>query len=130
MQEAIVFACLVTIVMWLPYLAASAVVQGLGSVLGGDPKSDPTPLPAWAVRLRQAHANAAENLSAFVGVCFAASLTGQVETTIVAAAFIYSYARIAHYLCYGFGIPVFRTVSFMVSWLAIVYIGVSILGLI
>ncbi|AWZ01109.1 MAG: MAPEG family protein [Rhodobiaceae bacterium] len=130
MQEAIVFACLITVVMWLPYLAASAVVQGVGSVLGGDPKSDLTPLPAWATRLRQAHANAAENLAAFVGVCFAASLTENGETTVVAVAFIYTYARIAHYLCYGFGVPFFRTLSFIVSWLSIVYIGISSLGLI
>jgi uncharacterized MAPEG superfamily protein len=130
MQEAIVFACLVTVVMWLPYLAASAAVQGLGSVLSGDPKSNPTPLPAWAIRLRQAHANATENLAAFVGVCIAASLMGDVETTVVAAAFIYTYARIAYYLCYGFGIPFFRTASFIVSWLAIVYIGLASLSLI
>ena len=116
--------------MWLPYLASSAAVQGLGSVLGGDPKADPTPLPAWAIRLRRAHANSTENLAAFVGVCIAASLAGNVETTIVAAAFIYTYARIAYYLCYGFGIPFFRTVSIIVSWLAIVYIGLSSLSLI
>ncbi len=130
MQEAIVFACLVTIVMWVPYLVAAAAVQGVGAVLGGNPKADPTPLPTWAQRLRQAHANAAENLAAFVGVCFAATLAGDVEMTVVAAAFIYTYARIAHYLCYGLGIPVFRTVSFMVSWFATFYIGLSSLGLI
>ncbi len=130
MQEAIVFACLVTIVMWVPYLVAAAAVQGVGAVLGGNPKADPTPLPAWAQRLRQAHANAAENLAAFVGVCFAATLAGTIEVTVVTAAFIYTFARIAHYLCYGLGIPVLRTVSFMVSWFATFYIGLSSLGLI
>ncbi|PCJ71910.1 MAG: hypothetical protein COA62_04940 [Rhodobiaceae bacterium] len=130
MQEAIVFACLMTVVMWLPYLSAAAIVRGPLSVLGGDPKADTKPMPAWATRLQQAHANATENLAAFVGVCVAANMSGSVTFTVTAVAFIYSFARIAHYLCYGMGIPLLRTVSFMVSWAATIFIGLRAVGLV
>lgn len=132
MLEPIVFACLVTVIMWLPYLGATAFVSGPLSVLAGDPIGDSTsdkpPLPNWVRRLRQAHANAAENLAAFVGVCIAANWVGDVPGEVIVAAYAYSYARIAHYIFYGVSIAFLRTAAFMVSWLSILFIGFSAIG--
>ena len=132
MMEPIVFACLITVIMWVPYLGATAFVRGPLSVLAGDPIGDSTsdkpPLPNWVRRLRQAHANAAENLAAFVGVCIAANWVGDVPGEVIIAGYTYSYARIAHYVFYGISIPFLRTAAFMVSWSSILFIGFWVVG--
>ena len=132
MLDPIVFACLLTAGMWLPYLAATALVKGAPTVLAGDPVAKLTenrkPLPGWVNRLRQAHANAVENLAAFVGVCVAAHWAGDLTSNVVMASYAYSYARVAHYVFYGISIPFLRTAAFMVSWLSIFYIGFFALG--
>lgn len=132
MIEPIVLACLITVNMWLPYLVASAFVRGPLSVLGGDPVGgstiDKPPLPSWARRLRRAHANAVENLAAFVGVSLVAYGVGDVSSEVIVAAYAYSGARVAHYVFYGMSIPFLRTAAFMVSWFSIIFIGFCAIG--
>lgn len=132
MLEPIVFACLLTAGMWLPYLGATALLKGAPAVLAGDPVAKLTEnkkqLPGWVKRLQQAHANAVENLAIFVGVCVAANWAGNVSNEVVFASYAYSYARIAHYVFYGFSIPFLRTAAFMISWLSIFYVGFFALG--
>lgn len=132
MIEPIVFACLITANMWVPYLAAKAYVRGPLSVLAGDPIGGPIaekqPLPGWARRLRQAHANAVENLAAFVGVSLAAQWVGDVPSDVIFAGYAYSVARVAHYALYGVSVPFLRTAAFMVSWFSIIFIGLWAIG--
>ena len=114
--------------MWMPALMAASRTRGMASVLAGNPKADTTAIPAWAARLNQAHQNAAENLPAFIGVCVAAVLAEAVTPEAIFAAFLYSYARIAHAIFYVFSVAFVRTASFMTSWVAILYIGLAVLG--
>ena len=114
--------------MWMPALMAAVRTRGMASVLAGNPKTDTTEIPAWARRLNQAHQNAVENLPAFIGVCVAAVLADAVTPETIFAAFLYSYARIAHAVFYIFSVFFVRTISFMISWAAIIYIGLVVLG--
>jgi len=125
MITAVIVASLMTITMWFPYLIASTLVRGQASTMAGNPRLDDTPIPDWANRLKQAHQNAVENLPAFIGVCVMAQMADVVSPAMILAGVIYNYARAAHYVLYGLSVPFLRTVSFMVSWLATVYIGIS-----
>lgn len=134
MLEAIIVASLLTVFMWLPYLIGASISSGVPALLSANPKKQITEIPEWASRLQQAHQNAIENLPAFVAVCLVAVLVSQesgqaVNSNLDLAAYVFCAARAAHYLCYGFGIPMARTLFFMLSWMAIVYIGLATLML-
>jgi uncharacterized MAPEG superfamily protein len=53
----------------------------------------------------------------------------QVSTPVTrAAAVAYFFARLAHVLVYTFGVPVMRTLTFTVGWVAAILILLSVLG--
>jgi uncharacterized MAPEG superfamily protein len=124
MYLAVIIASLLTISMWIPYLSAATLARGMASTLAGNPRLDPTPIPAWATRLKQAHQNAAENLAAFVGVSLVAQLAGATTPQMELAAFVYIAARAGHYVAYGLSISYLRTTLFVVGWMATMYIGI------
>lgn len=121
--EPIIIASLLTVSLWLPHLMAASLTRGIASVLSGNPRKDTRPLPGWAMRSSQAHQNALENLTAFIAVCMVAHIAGLNSAELVFAAYAYCLARIAHYLCYVFAVPILRTTFFLLSWISIVYIG-------
>jgi len=112
----ILLACLITMMMWIPYLQLTVI-------LSGDPKSDNRTTPAWAKRLQQAHYNAVENLPIFIGICLVAEFTQSSTPLMIAAAMMYCIVRVAHYVFYALGIPFLRTIAFMIGWLSTLYIG-------
>ena len=108
------WAAAFTGLMWMPYILNLIAVRGLIAAVGYP--VDPKPLAPWAARMKQAHANAIENLVVFgllVLVAHAAGVNN--EVTAIACA-VYFWARVVHFVVFALGIPWLRTLSFAVCF--------------
>ena len=115
-----------TTVLWIPYILNLIMVRGLVDAVGYP--EDPKPLAPWAVRMKAAHYNAVENLVVFAALVLILNAVGISNDTTILACNIYFWARVAHFLVYGFGIPWLRTLSFAVAWLAMLLIFIEIVS--
>lgn len=114
---ALTWVAVLTSILWMPYLTARSSTLGVWGVFAFPPNSADTPEPpAWADRARRAHANAVENLVVFSALVVAVELSGGGDGRTAAAAWTYLGARGAHWLLYVAGVPVLRTLSFVVGW--------------
>ena len=120
-----------TVLMWVPYILSRLVVWGpkdfLSNYPAGYPTNEPEP-PLWAQRAKRAHLNMVETMPAFVAVVVAAlMLPERVDADTVGTwAAVFYYARVMHYIIYTLGIPYLRTPSYLVSWVAILAIGMQV----
>jgi uncharacterized MAPEG superfamily protein len=105
-----------TAVMWIPYILNRIMVRGLADAVGYP--ADPKPVAPWAQRMQAAHANAVENLVVFAALVLVADAVGATGGCTAAAATVYFWARVAHYLAYTFAIPWVRTLAFAAGWAA------------
>jgi len=64
----------------------------------------------------------------FASLILVAYVAGVSTPVTLIAAGTYFWARVAHYLIYGLGIPVLRTGAFVVGWSAQLAIAWQILG--
>jgi uncharacterized MAPEG superfamily protein len=102
---------------WIPYVLDRCAVRGVIGAMANPSPSD-APQSSWAQRMMAAHVNAVENLVLFAPIVLVLQdLKISTETTALACA-VYFWARLAHLVCYTFGIPVARTLAFTVAWLA------------
>ena len=114
---ALTWVAVLTSIMWMPYLGARSLTLGVWGVFAFPPKGvDAKEPPAWADRARRAHTNATENLILFCALIVAVELSGGGDATTAVAAWTFLGARAAHWLLYLAGVPVLRTLSFMVGW--------------
>jgi uncharacterized MAPEG superfamily protein len=103
--------------MWIPYILDRIAVRGLMEAMD-NPKPGATPQSAWAMRMYFAHTNAVENLVIFASlVLIANALDISTRTTAIACA-VYFWARLAHFAIYALGIPMLRTLTFAVGFVA------------
>jgi uncharacterized MAPEG superfamily protein len=116
---------LMTALFWLPYVLERMVVRGLWPAFAGAIPQMPDSL--WAQRAIRAHQNAVENLVVFAPAVLVAHALGISTPTTRAAAAIYFFARLTHFLVYTAGIPVARTLAFTVGWVAQIVILAGIL---
>jgi len=114
-----------TLLLWLPYILARLMTYGLVPTLAY--RADKEPLPAWAERAKKAHYNAVENLAPFAALVLTAQLAGASNSTTATACIVYFWARVAHYLAYLSTIPYLRTLTFAISWVAMIVIFVQIM---
>lgn len=125
---------LLTILLWTPYILARVFVWGLPTFLNnypeGFPVEQPQP-PLWAERAKRAHLNMVETMPAFIGVVLGAwFLAGENAGAALGQwAQIFLFARIAYSVVYILGVPYLRTPTYLVSWFAILMIGITGLGL-
>jgi len=118
---------ILTGLLWVPYILDRVMVRGL---MGAMANPSPTDLPqsAWAQRLQKAHVNAVENLVIFATLVLTLNvLHHSTESTVLACA-VYFWARLAHAIIYWLGIPVLRTLSFAVGFLAQVALVLAVFG--
>lgn len=108
------WATALTILLWIPYALAHIMNVGLLPTLTY--KSDDTPLPAWAARAKQAHANAIENLVPFAVLVLVAHQLDISNTATTSAAVAYFWLRLAHFITYTADVPFGRTVTFAGAW--------------
>ena len=114
--------------MWVPYIVNRAQVRGLNGAMANPSRAD-KPQAEWANRMMFAHDNAVENLVIFAPlVLILNAIDYSTQWTVLACA-VYFWARLAHALVYTFGIPVLRTVTFTVGFLAQAVLALAIFKL-
>jgi uncharacterized MAPEG superfamily protein len=114
-----------TAVLWIPYILNTIMVRGLVDTVGYP--ENPKPLAPWAARMKAAHYNAVENLVVFSTLVLVLNAAGISNGTTIMACQVYFWARLVHYLVYGFGLPWLRTLSFAVGWLCCVALILQLL---
>ena len=109
-----------TALMWLPYILQRIIEHGLMATItyGADDK----PIAAWAERAKRAHYNAIENLAPFAALVLVAHATGATNAATAAAATVYFWIRLAHFVLQTMGVPYGRTICFAIGWAAMVCI--------
>jgi len=114
-----------TTVLWIPYILNLIMVRGLADAVGYP--EDPKPLAPWAARMKAAHYNAVENLVVFAALVLTLHTVGLSNDTTVLACRVYFWARLAHFLVYGFGVPWLRTITYVVGWVCTVALILQLL---
>ncbi|MDQ7976058.1 MAPEG family protein [Paraburkholderia sp. SARCC-3016] len=117
-----------TALMWVPYMGARILTRGAGRTLGDPADPSASADPAWAQRARRAHANAVENFAVFAPLVIILALIGVSTPMTVLAAQTYLGARVVHYVVYAAGLPVVRTLAFVVGVGATLVIAAAVLG--
>ena len=120
------------ILLWTPYILSRAITWGIPTFLNnypdGFPQEQPD-VPLWAARAHRAHLNMLETLLPFTAVVVAADQMAP-ESSYVAIAMwaqIFFLARLGHAVVYILGVPYLRTPVYLVSWLAVLMIGSTII---
>ncbi len=101
--------------LWMPIIVNRLREMGMWKALR-NPEPDTRPHAAWAYRLANAHRNAIENLVVFAPLALGVHVMelGTAATAIAAA--LYFWSRLAHALIYTFGVPLLRTIAFVVGF--------------
>jgi uncharacterized MAPEG superfamily protein len=125
---ALTLVCVLTAMMWIPYVTARMFTLGVWGVFAFPPKqTGRLAPPPWADRAHRAHTNAVESLVLFGMLIMAVELSGGGDATTAAAAWTYLGARAAHWLLYTTGVPVLRTLSFAVGWVCTLVLAAYVL---
>ena len=108
---------ILTGILWIPYMIDRAKVRGfMGSM--DNPSRNDKPQSPWAQRMYFAHTNAVDNLVIFAPLVLILDDIGYSTQTTVIACAVYFWARLAHAIVYAIGVPVLRTLAFLVGFLA------------
>jgi len=117
--------CILTGLLWVPYMLDRIKVRGLMGTMA-NPSAKDTPQSPWAQRLYFAHTNAVDNLVVFAPLVLILDTLGRSTSATVIACAVYFWARLAHAIVYAFGLPVFRTLAFLVGFAAQVVLVIAI----
>lgn len=121
--------CILTGLLWVPYMLDRIKVRGLMGTMG-NPSPKDTPQAPWAQRLYFAHTNAVDNLVVFAPLVLILDTLGRSTNATIIACAVYFWARLAHAIVYALGLPVFRTLAFLVGFGAQAVLAVSVLRMI
>lgn len=126
----LVAAAVLTVLQWTPYIAQRAFLWGFGTFLTNYPDrfpaQEPEP-PLWAQRAKRAHLNMVETFPAFAAVVLAGEVAGASVPGAAMAAQLFFVSRVLYAAVYTMGLPFLRTPVYLVSWGAILYLGVGLL---
>ncbi|MFN3657707.1 MAG: MAPEG family protein [Pseudolabrys sp.] len=120
---------ILTGLLWIPYILDRIKVRGLMGAMANPSRSD-TPQSPWAQRLYFAHTNAVDNLVIFAPLVLILDNIGYSSPATVAACAVYFWARLAHAVVYGLGIPVARTLAFAVGFGAQAVLVLAVFGVV
>lgn len=113
--------------MWVPIIINRLSEMGVWKALK-NPEPDVRPHADWAYRLSHAHRNAIENLAVFAPLALAVHGLGIGSSSTAMACWLYLASRIAHAVIYTLGIPLLRTIAFVVGFGAQMLLALRILG--
>ena len=116
---------ILTGLMWVPYILNRVQVRGLGGAMGNPSRTD-RPHSEWATRMMFAHDNAVENLIIFAPLVLILNAADYSTNWTVMACAVYFWARLAHLIVYTLGVPVLRTLTFTVAFLAQVVLALAV----
>jgi uncharacterized MAPEG superfamily protein len=117
---------ILTGLLWVPYVLNRMMVRGIAGAMANPSRND-KPLTDWANRLLFAHDNAVENLIIFAPLVLILNAADFSSKWTVLACAVYFWSRVAHLIVYTLGLPVFRTLAFLVGFAAQVVLAVAIL---
>jgi uncharacterized MAPEG superfamily protein len=118
---------ILTGLLWVPYILDRIVVRGLMGAMVNPAPTD-APQSPWAQRLQKAHYNAVENLVIFATLVLILAVQQHATMSTAIACAVYFWARLAHAVIYMLGIPVLRTLSFAVGFLAQIALVLAVFG--
>lgn len=116
-----------TALIWIPIIVNRLIEMGPWKALK-NPQPDVRPRADWAYRLANAHRNAIENLVVFAPLAIIVHVLGLGTALTATASAAFLYARIAHAVIYAFGIPLLRTIAFVIGFACEMILGLRILG--
>lgn len=111
----LVWVTVMTAILWMPYILHLMVREGIFGAMK-NPEDFKTEAPPWANRASAAHLNAVENLVVMATLVIAAELVAPGNSIVISAVAIYFFARLTHFVVFTFGIPVLRTLSFLIGF--------------
>jgi uncharacterized MAPEG superfamily protein len=101
--------------LWIPIVLNRLGEIGVWRALK-NPEPDMRPEAAWACRLANAHRNAIENLVVFAPLALAVHVLGLGAPATALACPLYFWSRVAHAVIYTFGVPLLRTIAFLIGF--------------
>ncbi len=116
---------IMTGLLWIPYALNRAQVRGVMGAMANPSRID-KPQAEWANRMMFAHDNAVENLIIFAPLVLILNAIDYSSKWTVLACAVYFWSRLVHLIVYTFGIPVIRTLSFLVSFFAQAVLALAI----
>ena len=102
-------------VLWIPIIVNRLREMGAWKALK-NPEPDVRPEADWAYRLASAHRNAIENLAVFAPLAISVHVLGIGSGATAIGAALFFWSRLAHALIYTFGVPLLRTLAFVVGF--------------
>lgn len=117
-----------TSIMWVPIILNRCKEDGIWPALS-NPQPDVRPKANWSYRLSNAHRNAIENLVVFAPLVLIIHAMGIADGLTAIAASVFLFSRISHAVIYMFGIPLLRTIAFVLGFGAQVVLALRIFGL-
>ena len=121
------FSAALTGSMWIPIIVNRLGEMGMWKALK-NPEPDVRPHSDWAYRLANAHRNAIENLVVFAPLALAVVMLGMQSPLTALAAIVYFWSRVAHVVIYTAGIPLLRTIAFVIGFAAQVVMFLRLFG--
>ena len=119
---------ILTGLLWVPYVLNRIMVRGLFPAMANPSRTD-KPQAEWANRLMFAHDNAVENLIVFAPLVLILNAADVSTPTTVLACAVYFWSRVVHLIVYTAGLPILRTLAFVVGFAAQAVLAVAILRL-
>jgi uncharacterized MAPEG superfamily protein len=114
--------------LWMPIIVNRLREMGVWKALS-NPEPDQRPRANWACRMGHAHRNAIENLVVFAPLALAVHGLGLGSGATATAAAVYFWSRLAHALIYTLGVPLLRTIAFVLGFGAQGMMALRVLGL-
>ena len=97
-----------------------------GLAYGLSPRDEKKPLTGIGARVERAFANYMQTFPFFAAAVLIAHVAGRHSWLTVLGAQLYFWARLAYVPLYAFGVPVARTVAFLVALVGIVMLLVAL----
>ena len=119
---------ILTGLLWLPYVLNRIMVRGVSGAMANPSRTD-KPQAEWANRLMFAHDNAVENLIVFAPLVLILNAADVSTPTTVLACAVFFWSRLVHLIVYTAGLPILRTLAFVVGFAAQAVLAVAILRL-
>jgi uncharacterized MAPEG superfamily protein len=119
---------ILTGLLWVPYVLNRIMVRGVSGAMANPSRTD-KPQAEWANRLMFAHDNAVENLIVFAPLVLILNAADVSTPTTVLACAVYFWSRVVHLIVYTAGLPILRTLAFVVGFAAQAVLAVVILRL-
>ena len=113
--------------LWIPYTINRCQIRGLTGAMANPSRND-KPQSPWATRLMFAHDNAVENLIIFAPLVLILNAIDYSSRWTVLASAVYFWTRVVHLIVYTLGLPVFRTLAFVIGFLAQAVLALAVFG--